>query len=374
MDILILGNGFDLAHGLNTKYVDFLKHCAKQLRNLLTYKPTDPFFTNMWIRHFLNIQQQLGDTWINLENEIYNVIKHISKLPFLNSLSCYRTFSIDFNNMIFNFYNFDKYTNEVPGGYKAGENEYIRYNEHNFINYIIYFSSSKGIINFLYDQLREFTKLFNYYLLNEVLAPLQNESQYQLSLKSIGVGKGNKDVHVLSFNYTDTCKRLYDQKFNVYCNINIKPVYVHGQVCKSKNCNLVLGTHSFFNSLPNDLNEEINVEFNIFKKHYQRHRYETIESYQDLLRKIKKTCSIPIFHIIGHSLDSADHNILKHILLANPNSIINIYYHNKEAQERLMHKINSIIGEEEVMAKVRFIDQHDAKRGILIPQEKLQNV
>ena len=126
--------------------------------------------------------------------------------------------------------------------------------------------------------------------------------------------------------------------------------------------------------MPNDLNEEINVEFNIFKKHYQRHRYETIESYQDLLRKIKKTCSIPIFHIIGHSLDSADHNILKHILLANPNSIINIYYHNKEAQERLMHKINSIIGEEEVMAKVRFIDQHDAKRGILIPQEKLQNV
>ncbi len=373
MDILILGNGFDLAHGLNTKYVDFLDYCAKQF-NPLAYKPTDPFFTNMWIRHFLNIQQQLGDTWIDLENEIYNVVKHISKLPFLNSSSCYRTFSIDFNNMIFNFYDFDKYTTEVSGGYEAGENKYIRYNEHNFINYIIYFSGSKGIINFLYDQLREFTKLFNYYLLNEVLAPLQNESQYQLFLKSIGVDKGNKDVHVLSFNYTDTCKRLYDQKFNTYCDINIKPVYAHGQVCKSKNCNLVLGTHSFFNSLPNDLNEEINVEFNIFKKHYQRHRYETIEPYQDLLRKIKKTRSIPIFHIIGHSLDSTDHNILKHILLTNPNSIINIYYHNKEAQERLMHKINSIIGEEEVMAKVRFIDQHDTKRGILISKEKLQNV
>ena len=120
-----------------------------------------------------------------------------------------------------------------------------------------------------------------------------------------------------------------------------------------------------------NLNEEINVEFNIFKKHYQRHRYETIESYQDLLRKIKKTCSIPIFHIIGHSLDSADHNILKHILLAKEKSVIKIYYHNEEALARMQSNIDLIIGEEEVMTKVRFIKQDDPKLGILIPDKEL---
>ena len=75
------------------------------------------------------------------------------------------------------------------------------------------------------------------------------------------------------------------------------------------------------------------------------------------------------FHIIGHSLDSTDQRILKHILLANQHARINIYYHNEEAQERLMNRINEIIGEEEVMEKVRFIYQHDPDRGILIPSK-----
>lgn len=35
-----------------------------------------------------------------------------------------------------------------------------------------------------------------------------------------------------------------------------------------------------------------------------------------------------------------------------------------------MHNINEIIGEEEVMEKVRFIYQHDEKRGILRPQKE----
>lgn len=30
MDILILGNGFDLAHKLNTKYSDFLRYCQEK--------------------------------------------------------------------------------------------------------------------------------------------------------------------------------------------------------------------------------------------------------------------------------------------------------------------------------------------------------
>jgi hypothetical protein len=35
-----------------------------------------------------------------------------------------------------------------------------------------------------------------------------------------------------------------------------------------------------------------------------------------------------------------------------------------------MNNIDSIIGEEEVMAKVRFINQYDSERGILILKEE----
>jgi hypothetical protein len=35
MNILILGNGFDLAHGLKTKYSDFIYFCNDHINNLI---------------------------------------------------------------------------------------------------------------------------------------------------------------------------------------------------------------------------------------------------------------------------------------------------------------------------------------------------
>ena len=64
--------------------------------------------------------------------------------------------------------------------------------------------------------------------------------------------------------------------------------------------------------------------------------------------------------------------ILKHILLAREKSIINIYYHDEDALARMQSNIDLIIGEEEVMAKVRFIKQDDPQRGILLPQKEAQ--
>ena len=69
-------------------------------------------------------------------------------------------------------------------------------------------------------------------------------------------------------------------------------------------------------------------------------------------------------------LGNVFHHILKHIFLAKEKSIINIYYHDEDSRERLINNITKIIGEEEVMAKVRFIHQHDEKRGILKLKEQ----
>ena len=40
MNILILGNGFDIAHGLDTRYTDFLNYCQAQFYKLPGYKPS----------------------------------------------------------------------------------------------------------------------------------------------------------------------------------------------------------------------------------------------------------------------------------------------------------------------------------------------
>ena len=379
MDILIVGNGFDLAHGLKTSYRDFLSYCHEKLyKPRMTYPPSDPYYQNLWVKHFINVQRNMGDTWIDVEKEIFRVIKLVKNLSILKNTTHPKikpqVFTIDFNNNVFAFDNISNHLEESFGTNTPNGKGYIRIYPDNNITYCVYIANSKGFINFLYDQLRDFSKLFENYLLNEVLANMNQDSPYKLSLKTIGVKPNNKDVYLLSFNYTDTCERLYSYKFNTYCNIEkFEPIFVHGKAGQCENCNLILGTHSFENVSSTNPSLSISYDFNIFKKHNQRHKYSTIDKYQDLLQKLnpldKRKKVNPVFHIIGHSLDETDREILRHILNVNKDSIINVYYHDEEAQTRLINRINDIIGEEEVMARVRFIYQHDNEKGILIPKD-----
>lgn len=355
MDILVIGNGFDLAHGLKTTYRDFLTSC----RNNENQSFNEEFCkTNLWLRHFIKKQNEIGNTWIDLEKEIFKVIEHINKVIFWNidkqyynckSLNIFkRGFYFDFFNIVDNLQD-DRYHQDF------GKQGYIISNP-NLENYKIYFKTSKGLINFLYDQLREFTNVFSNYLNNDVLSLLPTNSPYSLSLSN------NNHLYVLSFNYTDTCERLYGKMFS------FRSYYVHGNIGCKNGCNLVLGTYSFDNKPQNENpRSAIPYEFNVFRKHNQRHKYGTIEDYQNLLKELTKYGKVikPVFHVIGHSLDETDKNILEHLFLINQNAIINIYYHNEEAQENYINNITDIIGEKEVMTRVRLIYQHDKTRGIL---------
>lgn len=363
MDILILGNGFDLAHDLKTSYKDFLEYCTHA--NL-----QEDLKTNLWLKHFITRQNELGDTWIDLENEIYNVIKNLIKLPILRknnyfSKDSQKVLPIEKNTFRFSFYEIEKYLRPPHFHETLSKDGVQEFGRSYIINY--YIQNYKDLISLLYTQLREFTELFEKYLIEDVLSNIEKSFKYSFSLQTT-----NKTMHVLNFNYTDTYERFYKIK-SIYANTKSEYVYIHGKVNNTKACNLILGTHSFYNFLPNPDNEEIPVEFNVFKKHNQRHKYCTIDTYQDFLKMLTDNRRVikPVFHIIGHSLDKTDHNILKHVLLANKNAVINVYYHNEAAQEKLINNITKIIGEEEVMTRVRFIYQHDEKRGILIKENNL---
>ena len=68
MDILILGNGFDLAHELKTSYKDFLEYCnpKKSLYEFIVEKlpQRELCETNLWVKHFITRQKLLGENWI----------------------------------------------------------------------------------------------------------------------------------------------------------------------------------------------------------------------------------------------------------------------------------------------------------------------
>lgn len=277
MNILVIGNGFDLAHGLKTAYKDFLEYCItrdrKRLPMPVNYGTT--FIDNIWLRHFIIRNQELGNTWIDLEKEIYNVIKTVSKaiqnLPGGEIDQIFPAiFSVQKDIIDFDFNNIGKYLRTADRNYETNNKGYINLNNREFTKLYTYIENYHGFVNFLYSKLREFTKEFENYLINNVCSTLSNESIYSLHPQMDG------ELYVLSFNYTDICERFYQP--TGYTS-RIKSIYVHGKICENKNnCNLVLGTHSFDNSA-------IPVDFNVFKKHNQRHRYETIEAYQDFLKK-----------------------------------------------------------------------------------------
>lgn len=365
MDILIIGNGFDLAHGLKTSYKDFLDFCKEQnnrrIPMAVNYGTT--FIDNIWFRHFFLRQEELGNTWIDLEEEIFKVIGELSSNakfhPITNPDFMFPAeFVIKKDVIDFKFSNIAEFI--MPAYYDCQTDEcgYKELETNDFSSIHYYVKDYEGLIRLIYDKLREFTKEFEKYLIENVCVKSQVVSDYKLSLKT-------SRLYVLSFNYTNTCESLYQYECNnLVRDLKIETTYVHGKVSSSDDSNLVLGTKSFSN-------KDIPLCFNVFKKHNQRHKYNTIEPYQDLLKgiKLQKDESV-IFYVLGHSLDETDHNILKHVFSANKDAMIRIYYHDEESQERLINNITDIIGEEEVMTRVQFIDQHDEKRGILRPVNK----
>ena len=363
MNILIIGNGFDLAHNLNTSYGNFLDYCKKRETNINNLESIDQYFLlyNLWLKHFITRQNNIGKNWINFEEEIYEVIKYISHIdPFTNLMqkTQIKAERISIQKDLSNF-TFEQFCNN--------REEYsckTKYNNKGYCTDIsdiwfgIKYKTPKGLVNFLYDQLREFTEAFERYLNKEELPKLSN-SQYKLSLLSRNQVKS--DIYVLSFNYTDTCEKLYKIR-NSCIAPKFKTFYVHGKLNSANGCNLVLGTKNFKNK-----EDGIPLEFNIFKKHNQRHKYGTIEDYQKLLAEFNSPqIKHPIFHVIGHSLDETDHAILKHIFNADKKAPIKIYYHDETVQDSLIDNITEIIEEEAVIARVRLIEQEDPQHGLLL--------
>lgn len=110
MNILIIGNGFDLANGLPTRYSDFLKIC-RIVKTSLGQFATDPslfygekpentvlhsdfcrkvqkdYFSefykivkdNLFVRYFLEREAVIGENWMNFEEEIEHLIELLIK-------------------------------------------------------------------------------------------------------------------------------------------------------------------------------------------------------------------------------------------------------------------------------------------------------
>ena len=363
MNILVIGNGFDLAHGLPTKYGDFLefadiiekyyskkgqknagkleKYFEKGIKPEILKELVDCVQGNMWLKYFREVEIQTG--WIDFERAISKAIQGLdniseSRVSIKRNKRKYSLCDVIFNCV-------DKIMKKFEIKPKTFY-QYVIPNEY----------CADNIFDVEYDiQIKEdldkLIRVLEIYL-----------SEY---VEKLDCGKVTPDImnisfdSILSFNYTHTYMKLYDSSGD--CEYN----YIHGEINTAGSMqtnNMVLGIDEYLS----DERKDKDVNYIAFKKYYQRIYKGTGCEYKKWLNQIqneydiyygnKRYCeemrrkarqsgnfmeaskwSIEIqkigaenkinnLYIFGHSLDVTDRDILRDLIL-HDNVYTTIYYH-----------------------------------------------
>lgn len=353
MNILVIGNGFDIAHGLPTSYRDFLRFISVDnniseqlqengLRLVESHSAECEIKSlskeNFWIEHF-NLISNCGENWIDFEREISNMIQRVDAV---------RKLVGDMQN-------------EIDGKtFVTIKNKYPDISEQfdidgNYCNSEWMPSIKKKLL----IDLKRLIRCLEIYICQYI-------NNIDLSGKKIEMIKSLKVDFVLSFNYTNTFQRLYEN-----LNSNIKYHYIHGKADISHtidDCNMILGIDEY---LEGDEKNSDN-EFIEFKKFFQRIYKGTGADYKKWINRgneIKEKMpsiryDLDEIYILGHSLDVTDKDVLKELLL-NQYTRIHIIYHDQKALADKIINLVKVIGQDKLIEctytnkpKIEFVKQY----------------
>ena len=390
MNILVIGNGFDLAHDLPTKYEHFLEFAKVYKENKDIFilrqsikeewkKANDEdkdylsFFRNLyekhkesfeelgglildnvWIEYFFTIYESRKnmskDGWIDFESEISRIIQDLNKKIDFSDLERTPEFTDKFFQKYFNNYSNIKRIKCTPS----------------------------IIIGKLLNDLNKLTRALEIYLCEYV-------EKIEIQRKSPDIHKLEIDF-ILSFNYTHIFSKLYDVSNQSKQEVVNPFDYIHGETNINNTIetnNMVLGIDEYLM----DDRKNKDVEFIAFKKFYQRIFKGTGCEYKKWLDIIQKEYLEYIqrqidandkkyipdklqatlhyhtmqtikrqslkkhnLYIFGHSLDVTDKDILRDLIL-NDNVYTTIFYPNKEELGRKIANLVKVIGQDELIRR-----------------------
>lgn len=308
MNILLLGNGFDLAHDLPTSYKDFLGFCQRikliyenesyktesefksnqldewkiiddikaqllgvfrqktiksisndsdiQNKIITTNKRADELYNyiknNTWIDYFLQCPSYIGDNWIDFETEISRVVQ---------ALDAGRV-QIEAGASVTNVE--DKDGKMLVGIVKASK--WTMQDAYRNLTDIDAFSV------FLVEELEKLIRALEIYL---------SEFVEKINIDKRSVDIMDLDIdRVISFNYTDTYKKVYGNEKEIAYD------YIHGNADINNSVttnNMVLGIDEY---LEED-RKDTEVEFIAFKKYFQRIHKATGCKYREWIAEIR---------------------------------------------------------------------------------------
>lgn len=349
MNILLIGNGFDLAHHLPTKYLDFLNftkvirkikekyirgedvlqeniewcHTDEKLHDIILKNiegnGVDKLYElvkdNIWIGYFSQCDMHGEENWIDFESEISQVIQSIDNDMGSNSL----------------YSNVSSLSNTVIAKILNSEND-----KDKKITY-------RQLINRLLGDLDRLILSLEIYLVDYV-----EKIPVDSLIDDISSILPNIDK-IISFNYTHTYINYNNR------NKEIEVDFLHGEA-KTDNTvdynNMVLGIDEYLS----EYDQRNRVEFIGFKKFYQRIYKKTGCRYREWIDKMDELKEILHFnadknhlYIFGHSLDVTDGDVLRELILNRNIEDTTIYYRNREQLGDEIKNLVKVIGEKELI-------------------------
>lgn len=393
MDILILGNGFDLAHNLPTSYLDMFnffkavntlfswREEAKSFNDFIDNNFTDNSknyeFTrnylqkafkkiiennqfdkdgpierihhrledNVWYKYFENLisgNQMRGINWIDFESEICKIVKELDE----EQKNLYSPFAFYENGKPSRTDKLGLFIQILCSCTYDGKKIAERANDFMYRN----------VLDKTYADLRRFVECIEIYLVQ--IVEKMDVDVISSDIKDLSPDK------VLSFNYTHTYEKIYNSCIQ---NNGQRIQYLHGEAKEVGENNMVLGVDEFY------LDERKNTctNYNIFKKFTQRILYETGFEYRNWISIMKSDKSkyplINTIYIFGHSLDVTDRDVLEEFFRL-PKTQVIIYYYHKPQQAQQISNLVKMLGHDDFIeyinaspAKIVFSKQAEMK-------------
>ena len=344
--ILITGNGFDLALGLPTSYIEFIRAAHKAISSpnghievsevfpekfetLNTYYKLQTSYDlskikrhneNAWLRYFMaanppEAQLNIEIKWVDFEKEIRQILEDVAHLK--------REIEQVEKQVK------GRHDHILRGSQHSGGNP-VPLDERSFdrLHKILHWSSGSNItfvslcnekfktpteiLEYLYEELKEFSKIFKTYL-ELLIVPIFKSKKFQKPLIAI-------PTEVITFNYTPIASLL-----------EFKCSYLHGQIDND----IIFGIDS-----AEGLTEDLGPHALSFTKYFQclfHHTFATEFKQSTLLDSHQND-----YYFYGHSFDLSDRSYIELVFKAlanNPSQKATIYYHSEESRSSILRNL-----------------------------------
>lgn len=375
--IILIGNGFDLAHGLPTRYEDFINWYWERRINgfasKVTYKDEDKLFVikssyytlqnffymiqqnkkdAKWIKEYItkdedfyivktglwsNISRSIETKgWVDIENEYYRFLKGIAKnesgfkctlqelnkqIAYIQSLLIEYLASLDKKVSTMQalksiIYEPIKAQDVSVAGQKALA-DYFEFWLRQDTNALLYKLTRFEIPHMMdyVDDLQTFRGFYHEGFPNteSVLSALKDHDE-----KYEEVGLRPDRILFLNFNYTANAERYFSKQKGFDFN------YIHGKLGNADS--IIFG---YGDELDKDYNDILNLNDNEYLCNMKSTKYLESSNYRDMLSFIE---SAPYqVYIMGHSCGNSDRTLLNTLFEHRNCVTIKPFYYEKEA-------------------------------------------